>query len=243
MLVAFVLLSSWAAQTEDQSDILKVFDFSIQPKGPEKTWLSENGFTFDLDFDSLTPEFTGEALRLTAKKPTAGITGFIFPEGKEVQGVNSVRITWGIEKFPKGADWKTGNNRVAVALMISFGQERISSGLPLGIYVAPYFIGIFPSETEKHNSTFIGKLWKRGGRYLSINENFKGGKTSTIVELDERFKTLFQLTQTLPVSAIGIQVNSKDTEGIASAYIEKIEFLSSSENPTKEIHEIGENRQ
>jgi hypothetical protein len=43
---------------------------------------------------------------------------------------------------------------------------------------------------------------------------------------DQLFKRVFDKTLTPPVTAIGVQMNTKGTEGKAAAFIKKIEFLA-----------------
>jgi hypothetical protein len=222
LLVSFVCHATilWAA------DAIYTLDFTTQQPGTAIPWLKKEGFQFKLGFEALNPRFEKGALVLSTERPEAGVVGYTFPKGKELSGVERVRITWGVSKFPEGADWERGINRTAIAVMISFGHERLSSGLPLGIFAAPYFISPFIGAKEIEGKIYTGRFWKKGGRYLCIKSPSAGNTVVTDLPVDQLFKKLFAKTPTPPVTAIGIQMNTKGTEGKAAAFIAKIEFLT-----------------
>ncbi len=207
-------------------DVVYTFDFTTQPNGKALPWLLSHGFEHKLELTNLNPRFEDGALWLSTPGQEAGLLGYTFPAAGALAGVKRARITWGVAQFPEGADWERGNNRTPLAVMISFGYERLPSGLPFGINPAPYFIAPFFGTHEPEGKVYTGRLWKRGGRYVCVRSAKPGATVVTEIDLDRTFHAQFGKVPTPPVSAIGIQMNTKDTKGGASAFIRKIEFLS-----------------
>jgi hypothetical protein len=219
---AFFLYGSAAMAAEE---VVRALDFTAQPDGNATHWLKQQGYEFKLQSTALNPRFQDGALWLSTRREEAGLLALTFPEGKALPGVKRVRITWGVEKFPEGADWEHGVNRTALAAMISFGHERLPSGLPFGALAAPAFICPFLAAKEPAGKAYVGKLWKLGGRYISVKSGKPGEAVVSEVEIDHRFRALFKKDSTPPVTGIGIQMNTKDTQGEAAAFLKKIEFL------------------
>jgi hypothetical protein len=199
-------------------------DFSAQKSGPAVPWLKQHGFECKLGFDSLNPRFENGALELSTDRPAGGLCVREFPKGKELKGARKLRIVWGVNHFPEGADWGRGIDRLAIGLIISFGSERLPSGLPFGIHPEPYFICPFIGSKESEGKAYLGKYWRQGGRYMCVKCKKPEEPTVTELNLDRLFKSLFDKSETPPVSAFAIQMNTKDTRGKASAFIKTIEF-------------------
>ena len=119
-----------------------------------------------------------------------------------------MRIEWGVDQYPKGADWsgqkeKTRNTRQAISFMILFGDDKLDSGFFLAPDL-PYFISFFLGENEKTDQVYYGNYWQEGGRYLCIPCDGTKGKTFvTEVNLSEKFKELFG-KEPPPVSAMAM---------------------------------------
>jgi hypothetical protein len=209
----------------DAADVVYALDFTNQKSGSALPWLKEQGFQFKLAFEALNPRFEDSALVLSTERPQAGLCGYTFAKGEELQGVERLQVTWGVSKFPQGADWEHGNNRTALAVMVTFGHERISSGLPFGLFAAPYFISPFIGEKETADKSYTGRFWRKGGRYICVKCPNAGTAFTTDLNVDSLFKSLFGKTVTPPVTAIAFQMNTKDTDGKAAAFIKRIEFL------------------
>jgi hypothetical protein len=207
------------------ADVIRVLDFTTQQPGRAIPWLKANGFEFKLGFEKLNPRFENDALWLSTKRPESGLVGINFEKGGELQGVQRVRILWGVAKSPDGVDWEKGVRGTALGVMISFGRERLPSGLPLGISPAPYFICPFIGSREPDGRVYTGKYWRAGGRYISCKPARLGGEFVTEINVDRLFKSLFEKRVVPPITAIGIQMNTKDTQGEASAFIKRIELL------------------
>lgn len=206
-------------------DVVYALDFTNQQSGDAAPWLKQQGFQFKLAFEALNPRFENGALFLSTERPQVGLCGYTFAKGEELHGVERLRVTWGVPKFPEGADWEHAINRTALAIAVTFGHERISSGLPFGLFAAPYFISPFIGAKETADKIYTGRFWRKGGRYICIKCPNAGATFTTDLNVDSLFKNLFGKTTTPPVTAIAFQMNTKDTEGKAVSFIKKIELL------------------
>ena len=222
--LAIVPLTSVA---EDKANnVLYSIDFTQQPDGSAIEWLKQNGFILALDAEKLNPRFENHQLVISTDDTLAGIIGLKLVDSIHLRDVERVEIEWGVARYPEGVNWEQGNNRVAVAVMIFFGTEKLSSGLPFGINAAPYFFSPFVSKTEPHEKMYLGKLYKKGGRYYSIVAPQEiTGLFVTDFELKERFQKAFNKKHMPAVSAIAFQMNTEDTKGGAIASIRRISFL------------------
>ncbi|MDB6140509.1 MAG: hypothetical protein JWO94_3581 [Verrucomicrobiaceae bacterium] len=205
-------------------EVLYALDFTQQPAGDAAPWLKEHGFELRFDWKELHPRFEQGALRLSADHATAGLLSCDLGRANELRGAKRLRLIWGVTEFPEGADWERGINRLAIAVIVSFGRDKVPSGLPLGAHSEPYFICPFIGSQEVADKVYTGNLWKEGGRYVCLKSPHPEEMT-TELEIDDLFKKLFGKDATPPVTAIGIQMNTKDTKGRASALIRRIEVL------------------
>ncbi len=227
-LMPFLLaVSPLYSEADDKPDnIIYSIDFSQQPDGNAMDWLKQNGFVLALDAEKLNPRFKDRQLVISTDDTLAGMIGIKLDDGKHLRDVERVEIEWGVDRYPEGVNWEHGNNRVAVAVMIFFGTEKLSSGLPFGINAAPYFFSPFVSKTEPHEKMYLGKLYKKGGRYYSIvAPHNTTGLFVTDFEVRERFQKAFGKNDVPAVSAIAFQMNTQDTKGGATASIRRISFL------------------
>jgi len=205
-----------------------VMDFSQEPDGDAISWLRDRNFVLMLKADKLVKTFRDGTLAISTDKSIAGMFSLEFDKKDYIPNVKMIRIEWGVTRFPEGADWENDIKRVPVAIMFSFGDKKLSSGLPFGINSAPYFLSPFIGQSEKIDKVYVGKLYKKGGRYFCVsNGSIPLGKTVvTEFEVDNRFRELFKLTATPPITGFAFQMNTQDTKGGADAFIRKIEFYS-----------------
>jgi hypothetical protein len=228
LVVVFTLLCllQSAALFANEKTIYTI-DFTGQKDGSAISWLEKNGFEFELAANELNPRFENDALVISTKNKVAGLFGLKFKQQDFIHNVKRVEIIWGVNRYPKGADWENGINRVPIALMLSFGTKKISSGLPFGISSAPYFLSPFIGKKEQLDKMYIGRLWREGGRYFCVASGDQSGKIiTTDFEIDKRFKETFGQKKTPPITAFVIQKNTDDTEGGSEAFIKKVKFLS-----------------
>jgi hypothetical protein len=213
------------SMAEPAGKVLYTLDFTQQPDGSALEWLEKNKFFIELDARKLNPRFENHQLVLSTDEELAGLIG-LRTDDKNISGVERVEIEWGVSKFPEGANWETGNNRVALAVMIFFGTEKLSSGLPFGINSAPYFFSPFVGKVEPQGKMYLGKLYKEGGRYFSVAAPKTGAERfTTDFEVQQRFQTTFKKQKVPIVSGIAFQMNTQDTSGGAVASIRKISLI------------------
>ena len=112
--------------------------------------------------------------------------------------------------------------------MFSFGDKKLSSGLPFGVNPAPYFLSPFIGEKEQVDKMYVGTLYVEGGRYFCVSNGAPpiGQTIVTTFEVDNRFKKVFKQDRTPPITGFAFQMNTDDTEGGAEAFIRKIVFYS-----------------
>jgi len=228
--VVFLLLFSGlfsAPAVFADAKILHAIDFTGQENGSAVEWLKQNGFELELAASELNPRFENDALVISTHKEHAGLFGLKFNTQDYIHDVKRIEIVWGVNKYPEGADWDNGINSVPIAVMFSFGTEKLSSGLPLGIKAAPYFLSPFIGLKEEQDKMYIGKLWREGGRYFCVAAGDQTGKTiTTDFEVDTRFKDTFKHDKTPPITALAFQKNTANTKGGSEAFIKRITFLS-----------------
>jgi len=202
--------------------VLYTLDFSHQPDGPATNWLKEQGFVLRLNAEELHPYFRDGRLILHTERQTAGL----FEHPLNLPSVRRIRIHWGVEHYPEGANWEHGINAVAIAVMTSFGTETLHSG-SLFIPNAPYFIGLFLGQKEQAGTGYLGKYYRQGGRYFC--EPCGGQVGETVVsdfDLAKAFSEQFSNPHFPGVSGVGFQMNTQDTHGGAEAFLKKVEYLS-----------------
>ncbi|MDR4513832.1 hypothetical protein [Nitrosomonas sp.] len=216
-----------AGVTYAADHVIRVIDFTGQDDGSAVAWLEQQGFEFELNAKGLNPRFENDALVISTRTEAAGLFGLRFAQQDYLYGVKRVEIVWGVNRYPEGADWRNGVNSVPIAVMLSFGTEKLSSGLPLGIKSAPYFLSPFIGKKEEQGKMYIGKLWQDGGRYFCVASGDQSGKIiTTDFEVDQRFKSAFNQQKTPPITAFAFQKNTSNTNGASEAFIKKITFLS-----------------
>ncbi len=204
------------------SEVVYSIDFAKMPSGDATNWFKENDYAFRLDADEMDLKFQDGKLLLSND---GDVNGLLFKE-VEIRGAIRVRIEWGVNKYPPGIDWENGFFRDAVMLLITFGNENISSGSFI-IPNVPYFIALFLAEKEEDGKAYTGRFYKKGGRYICTPCGAPEGKTVvTEFEFDSSFKELFNKSEVPHISAIGIEMDSRDIDSYAEAFIKKIEFLS-----------------
>jgi hypothetical protein len=202
-------------------EVVYAIDFTGKPAGDAVDWLEDNGYELRLDAEALAPRFSEKGLLLSTEKPEAGL----FARKMNLPDASRIRVTWGVEHYPEGADWENGVYRVPIAVMVSFGDEKVSSG---SWYVpnAPYFISVFLSENAQPAKAYTANYYNKGGRYFCQPCTPPIGDTvTTEFDFAEAFRKEFDQTEVPPITSFSFQMNTEDTDGQARAYIERVEFL------------------
>ena len=219
--ILFVAISTAAGASSEK--VLFTIDFSGQPDGPALKWLEQRGFELQLGAKKLNPHFQGNRLKLQSNGEDAGV----FVKALNLPNAKRIRIYWGVERYPQGANWEQGVNAVSLAVMVSFGNKKLESG---AFYIpdAPYFIGLFLGEKEHQDKPYLGKYFRKGGRYFCTPCGVApGAMVVTEFDLEKNFKTQFSEDRVPPLSRFGFQVNTKDTKGGSAAFLKKVEILGS----------------
>ncbi|MBU2646792.1 hypothetical protein KKI24_18935 [bacterium] len=214
----FFLLSPFITQ----AGTVYQLDFSKQKNGSATDWFKENEFKLQTDADKVKTRFENGVLYLEVDKDINGL----FTKSVRIEGATKVKIEWGVNRYPDGANWETGKLREAIGFIISFGTEKVSSG-SMVVPDVPYFIGIFLGQQEKEGKAYTGNYFKKGGRYFCSPCGSKAGETVvTDFDLSETFKKQFGKTVVPFISGIGIEIDARDTDGKSQAVIKSITFYS-----------------
>ena len=233
LLCSFLMLvTPFLCNADQKKTYLRyTIEFTQSSNTDALAWLKRKGFEIDLDADDIKYRFEENGLVLSTDTELAGIVVRDFDKNRMLDNIEYVEIEWGVNKFPEGANWEAGNNRVAIAAMVFFGDKKISSGLPFGIHAAPYFISPFIGNEEPLNKVYIGVLYKKGGRYINVNSlNVTGKPMVSRIYLKQQFTQLFGVRPVPAVSGFAFQMNTNDTDGGAEAFIKTVKFYSTSEN-------------
>ena len=211
-----VLLIVMSASLMAGSKVLYSLDFSKHKNGSATSWLKSKGFEFFLDAKALNLTFNNGHLEFETSGEKAGVFGIRFSKG--LSNIGSAVIEWGVDKFPKGANWAKGNNRVAAGAIFVLGTKKFSSGVPFAKKM-PYFLAPFIGKKESVGKMYKGKLYKKSGRYYCVSN--KKGLIKTRFNIAKKFEKTFG-EKVPPLTALAFQMNTKDTKGGAKAFIKKI---------------------
>lgn len=235
-LVLSIITVPVAAESDTTGDrIVASIDFTHQDSGDAMPWLREQGFEFHLSADQINPQFRDNRLMLETSGQYAGL----ISKPVNIDDVDRVRITWGVSKYPEGADWEAGIYRVPIAVMLSFGEETVDSGSLL-MPDTPYFVGLFLGEHEQEGRAYTAQYYREAGRYFCQPCSPEPGKlVTTEFDFDRALKRNFNISSGLPVTSVGIQMNTNDTRGGAQAFVKKIEFLADRAGSVTEVADAG----
>ncbi len=199
-------------------------DFTEPAKGAAGGWLREQGFQLRMSAQDLSPRFTERGLVISTERAITGL----FAKELRLTGAERVRVTWGVDRYPEGANWEEGIYRVPIAIMISFGEKEIASG-SLFVPNVPYFISLFLSKNAEPGKAYTANYYHKGGRYFCEPCSPPAGEAVTATfDLSETFKRTFDQEEVPPITGFSFQMNTKDTRGGAQAFIERVEFLGPS---------------
>jgi hypothetical protein len=203
-----------------------VIDFADYAGGSIEEWLSTKGFRLEhgaVDSEALALSHKAGALVLEAKQP---VRGFLVNDKVTLEHVSTIRITWGIIKYPKDASYERKVNNEALMVYISFGEDDIPSGHVL-IPARPYFIGLFLGQEEKLNTPYQGKFFHEGGRFVCVGHPPPYDTVVSEFDLRTAFQTYFAKADVPMISAIslGVDTFASGEGGTSAAYIHRIEVL------------------
>ncbi len=206
-------------------DILYTMNFSDKGNLSALDWLKKNGFKLESaasNPDKMQFEFKNNSLVLTAKTCLFALALKPF-EKEELKGATSMRLVWGVNKYPIGASYEKGINNEPIMLYVYYGSKKMPSGSWF-IPDAPYFIGYYLGETDPVGKYFVGNHFSEGGRFTCVANPKEGKMITTEIDLDKAFKTAFHKKKMPVISAFALEVETSNT-GPSQAFIKKIEFL------------------
>ena len=183
-------------------------------------WLKNNDYEPKQDAEDLQVSFESGKLVIESTEETFGFFG------KKIDELDAthMRIEWGVDQYPEGADWDQEIRREAIAVIVSFGTEKINSGSWV-VPNVPYFISFFLEKNAQNQKLYQGQYFKKGGRYYCTPCAPPTGSTvTTEVDLSALFEESFG-TSIRPITAIAIEVDTTDTNGKSKAFIKTIEFF------------------
>jgi hypothetical protein len=201
-------------------------DFTNYTEGSVESWLREKGFEFERDArdrKKLDLDVGEEGLILEAKRPMFGI---LLNETVDLEEFTSIRLEWGILRYPEGASYERGIRNEALMVMVFFGYDKISSGHFL-IPNTPYFIGFFLGKEEEVGKGYVGQYFKKSGRYVCLGNPKPGETVLSEYDLVSAFKRKYEKDEVPIISgvAFAIDTSKSGNGGKAAAFIKSLEFL------------------
>ena len=203
-----------------------LLDFSDYKSGPIDSWLKEKGFKIERDAQDrkmLDLDVNENGLVLEAKKAMFGI---MVNEGVDLEEFTSIRLEWGINKYPKGASWEKNVNNETLTVIVFFGYDKMSSGHLL-IPNSPYFIGFFLGWEEVVGKSYVGRYFKKSGRYVCLGNPKPGELVTSEYDLVSAFKREFKQDKVPLISGVALAIDTTKANdgGKAGAYLRSIEIL------------------
>jgi hypothetical protein len=201
-------------------------DFSGYTGGPVDQWLETRKYTFQKDAKNrqlLGLSIDDGILLFEAK---ARMSGVILNDSVSLDRVQTIKINWGVRKYPEDVSYQKKINNEALMVYIFFGRERIASGHIL-VPNSPYFIGLFLCQDDQVNFPYKGRYFHAGGRFVCLGKAEPDRMTISEFDLDRSFKSYFNMRETPSITGIGFGVDTSKAgaDGQAAAFIKSIEFF------------------
>ena len=203
-----------------------MIDFTDYGDGSVEDWLEKKGFQFERDAKNrkkLDLEIGAQGLILDCKSPMLGI---IVKEGVDLEKFASIRLEWGVIDYPEGASYEEGVRNEALMVIVFFGYNKVSSGHLL-IPNAPHFIGFFLGKEEEIGKSYVGRYFRKSGRYVCLGKPKEGEMVISEFNLVEAFKREFKKDEVPLISGLALSIDTTKAKnrGKASAFIKGIDFL------------------
>lgn len=179
-------------------------------------WFNGKGFKSQFA-EKIKLDFENGGISFYARRSAVAIWGI----EKEIPSATRVRIEWGVNAYPHGANYETGSKYSAISLNVAFGKEKFSSGIPF-VPSAPHFFSMFPGANEPAGKIYTHKYWKNTSRHICVSSNnAEGSVITTDFDLKTNFENVWSKTMpTISGFLIAVNTNSK-----SKAFIRKITFL------------------
>ena len=183
---------------------------------------------------------THRGLAIHLKKRSAfGWTPFTFSTARNdkdtrllvPEGADLLEISWGVDMYPEG--WNPGQIRHAIQVILEFSTEdgRRGSGM-IGAPRADNFPAFslcefgsnYRSGSDRADWFWIGKMYKKQGRYACVGEPGPGEVLNTRIDLAEAYAAAFddEWEEARPsIVSVGIAAYNYGV-GPSAAYIRSI---------------------
>ena len=213
------------AQDRFQKVIYSI-DFSDYHSGPIDEWLKQKAFEFQRDARNrkkLHLDVGDEGLILEAKRP---MFGMLVNDGVDLDKFSSIRLEWGVHRYPEGASYERGIRNEALMVIVFFGYDKVSCGHFL-IPDAPYFIGFFLGREEEIKRGYVGQYCQKSGRYVCLGNPQPGETVVSEYNLASAFKSEYEKEKVPLISGVALSIDTSKSEegGKAAAFIKSIKFL------------------
>lgn len=200
--------------------------YSTDGTGDMYQWLTDKGFTLEQSAKNKSKtRFTAteNGIVMEALSPSQAI--LMFRKG-HLAKYRDVEITWGVNKFPKGANYDKGRRNEAVMFYAFFGTEMIDSG-SVFIPNSPYFLALRLCEKEEVGKLHQGGYFHKGGRFICMAHPKPGEVVTTTYDLRSAFKEAFG-KEAPPLTAIGLEFDTTGAGdgGKSSSFVQNITFPS-----------------
>jgi hypothetical protein len=131
-----------------------------------------------------------------------------------------------VNDYPEGTSYEEGIRNEALMVIVFFGYDKLSSGHFL-IPNAPYFIGFFLGREEEIGKSYVGRYFKKSGRYVCLGNPKEGETVISEYNLVEAFKKAYNKDEVPLISGLALSIDTTKAKnrGKASAFIKSIEFL------------------
>jgi hypothetical protein len=228
--LVFFFVSIGDSRSQKEKDTFQkvnfFIDFTDYAEGSVDKWLRGKGFEARQgarDRKKLDLDVGDSGLVLEVKRR---MRGFFLNEGVDLEEFSSLRLNWGIIKYPEGASYEQGVLNEGLMVIVFFGYDKISSG-HFAIPNAPYFIGFFLGENEKVGKGYVGRYFQKSGRYVCLGNPKPGETVVSEYDLVSAFKRKYEKDEVPVISgiALGIDTSKAGGGGKAATFIKSIEFL------------------
>lgn len=206
-----------------KEQVLFSLDFSGASNTSDiKEWLKKQGFEIQKDPSDLTIYCDKGALVFDTK---GQIFAYMLKSDMNITNAKKIRITWGVNSFPKNASYEKGINNESLMVYIYYGTNKLGSG-SIFIPDSPYFLGLYLSNNDPPlKKYYTGRHFKEGGRFVCVGNPKLNETVTSEFDLQKGFKKAFGEDKNVPsISGIGLEVETTST-GDAKAFIKKIEIL------------------
>lgn len=192
-----------------------------ETQAPARQALEQLGFSLEKemeDEDKITLMTVEDRLHINAESPAFGL---MVKKDINLEDSEIIEIEWGIHQYPEGADWDSEINREAIMVYLFFGEPIDADKFYLPD--SPMFLGLFLCRDEQQLMPYLGKNYRETGRYICLGEPEQGETVTTSFNFDQAFREMFDTDEVLPVTGLGIEVDTSDLpDGTSSAFIKYI---------------------